>query len=841
MNLNNLTLKGSSIESPYKIFSSNENYLNEYNICSKSVISHLHHKSNNPNRKDDSLIIRPISSQTKDDLEVTKISKKFKSMVLSNITYVNYINSYSNLTQYYTFKSPNIESYPIRKNEKYLPIISQPNFRNITSPNNRVDSFFFNFIKEDEMTKKNVVKKPYGYKYGKTKIVLDRLLLKSNPIINPKEFQNLCETNIFDSEILNQIKLNNIDIYNSANEKEKNFNFFRNYIENIYNIDGLFNDDNFFRKIEFCSKTSIIKNNIDFKLEIISLCFKFYSLGNKEKPQKLYFPFTLLPLFYLLDFQLFKVFLSKIIYYDDKNKCFAYVENDVLLNKIKKYSIFTTHKIKIEEKYRKFISYNKNELLFNYIYDWIIYNKVKNEDNYKCYKLKIILPKIKFRIENYKIKINKHLNKHILANIISNNFSKWEKFILFDLFCNKKFKVITNLIMLNREQFIKEKKIYLNKDPNKNLIKNKRLEFYISETAQKITNFCVFVPYIILILYGEKKKKYQKIDLNLNESKNIVKFKPYWGIINTLLKCMFINKKTNEIFFRLDLLDNINNELFKVIIKEYSNLNYKSSIRNQNKSNLNIFQAKRSSSKNSLIYLKDKDINKTKYKTKNLEISLLECSLKKINIIGQKLESKYYKIPYKFLKCIFSIQDEKDLFNNNFNDISIIGKCIGECSYDILNAKEENIINEINIMQSKANENSSDIPVVKTFDKKISQKISTVKSVNTEIIKKSTIFNRLKTFKISSNEEKQPKYSNKFLKKNEERPKKKSTKNLEIKSLERIDKDKKFNIRIKGEYLGNRFNTNRGKRNINITSVKDLNIIRIKSEFNYFRDDYVEK
>ena len=42
---------------------------------------------------------------------------------------------------------------------------------------------------------------------------------------------------------------------------------------------------------------------------------------------------------------------------------------------------------------------------------------------------------------------------------------------------------------------------------------------------------------------------------------------------------------------------------------------------------------------------KEKDKNKTKYKSNNLEISLLECTLKKLFISENNLESKYYKIP----------------------------------------------------------------------------------------------------------------------------------------------------------------------------------------------------
>lgn len=152
-----------------------------------------------------------------------------------------------------------------------------------------------------------------------------------------KEFQNLCESNIFESDLLNQIGIKNIDMYNSLEEQDKNFKFFNSYLEKLNNIDDILNNnnDNFFKNIEFQARTAIIKKNVNFKLDIYSLCFKFYLLGNKAKPQKLFFPFKLLPLFYLLDFKSFKIFISEIIYYDSNKNCISFIDNDLLLSKIK--------------------------------------------------------------------------------------------------------------------------------------------------------------------------------------------------------------------------------------------------------------------------------------------------------------------------------------------------------------------------------------------------------------------------------------------------------------------------------------------------------------------------
>ena len=173
----------------------------------------------------------------------------------------------------------------------------------------------------------------------------------------------------------------------------------------------------------------------------------------------------------------------------------------------------------------------------------------------------------------------------------------------------------------------------------------------------------------------------------MTESKNIMKFKDNWGIINTLLKCMFINNSTNEIYFKFDLLENIDNDLYKLITRENIVLKKKS---------IRLVNSRKNSNKNSIYFSKEKekDKKKTRYKSSNLEISLLECSLKKLFISENNLESKYYKIPEILLKSIFKIKKEKDLFNNNFKDISIIGKLLGELRDEIINAPEENIKNE---------------------------------------------------------------------------------------------------------------------------------------------------
>ena len=809
MNRSKANKNNSTNDSPYKIFSSGKNLKLEIDTISnpKKGPHYLLHK--NKNKKN----YRPLTSHsTKDDKEVSLISKKLKSMTLSNELYSNYINYYCNLTQDHCFKTPRITNYPLRKNQKYLPITSQQNYNFSSLSFAGQDSIFDNFVKDSKNDSKKIEAKPYGFKYGDTKIRIDRKRAKSayTNTINAKDFQNLCETNIFESELLKQIGIQKIDMYNSRDEKNKNFKFFNNYLSNFRIEKDMFKLDNSYKNIQFHSRTSIIKKNIDFQLDIYSMCFKFYLLGTKEKPQKLYFPFQLMPLFYLLDFQIFKVFLSEVIYYNTSKNCFDYIEKNLLLDKIQRYYAFIDNTIKSNEKYLNYISYNKNELCFYLIYDWIVSDN--RDKSYKSFKLKISLPKIKFFINTHKIIINKHLNKHVIANLIIDNFKNWEKFILFDLFSNKKFKSITNLIMLNKQNTIKASKIRLNRDPNKELINNKKLEFYLTETCKNFSNFYIFEPYIILVLCGEKKKRYQKIHLSLTESKNLIKFKQYWGIINTLLKCMFIDNIKNEIFFRFDLLDNVTNDLYKIIIQENSKKN----------GGAHKLYVRKNSSKNSIVHMKDKDKdkekNRTKFKTNNLEISVLDCTLKKLIILENTLESRYYKIPDNVFKAIFSIKDEKELFNINFDDLSIIGRCVGKYSEEILNAAEENIIYEVQLMKKKV----KDSPMLKSYDKFYDK--NPYLSPGGNKYQPNTL-NRLKSFKFTQNNS----GKKDILKKNDEISQKQTMPN--IKSFE--NKNEKFSLKYKGDYNG--FRTDNSKRKITISNGGDLNKKRISSEYSRFQ------
>ena len=754
-----IIIKHSYKENPYNLFYNEKTFRNKRNIqidipsTSRNEIKKL---SNSYNRS--------LSTHNKPISLIFSIAKSLKSVALSSKLYGKYINYYSNLTQEHTFKTPRIDIYPLLKNKKFLSVKSHPltereNNKDKTSDSkNRFNSIFLSYMKVNKQTKKVIQKKPYGFKYGETKIKYDRLKTEEAYKAG-QDFGELCEKNLYESNLLKQIRIKKIDINNCFEEKQKIIQFFCEYINKIADLKEMFNEKHFHRTSSFNGKTAIRKENIDYNLDIYSLCLKFFPLSdinnkNEKECQKIYFPFNLLPLFYLLDFTSFKVLLSEIITYNESNKCFKYIKESLLLKKIKKYCNYIKNSIEKNTTYLNDITYNKKVTLLSLIYDWIVTKNSINEDeeeeniirnikdkyNYKCFKLKIILPKIKFSIDNLKIKINKVFNANILAKILDNSFNNWEKFIFFDLFSIKRFKIIINLIMHNQYYKIPFKKIKLSK---MHQTKNKDYEFFLSQIGENYSLFYTFIPYIILIVFGSKNKQFQKINLNLKESKNLIKFGKNWGIINTIFKCMFINTMQNKIFFKFDLLDDNENFLYKTFQKENINdINKENNSQavdylNNDDNNDNI----KVSMKYNYIREKGRDIQ-TRYKDKMIEISLLNCTFRKIIIASNNSEYKYYKVSQNILDCIFRIKDENEIFNSNYTDNSIMGKYIGENCKLILSAKESNNMIEEKKMKDKSDVEEEEPQVVQPKKENLPEKPITRNGKN---------FLRLNTFQFKNN------------------------------------------------------------------------------------------
>ena len=702
-------------KTPYYIFNNEENSKPMRTIKVKLLDLSKHKIVNNKKSSINSLT--PYKSI---DSKVTSVSKSLKKVALNSNLYGSYLDFYSNLTQENHFKNPSVDKYPLLKNEKYLSIKLQNLTNRIPNVSSKKENLSLSKSNSIFLSYLKTIKTPNSYRQkqkkelnnSNNKFFTEKNEEEDDSENDWKDFSELCYENLFESNFLKKNRIKKIDINNCFNEKQKNFKFFLDYIKKLYEreLKDIFNEKNYHRNITFGGKPLIKREKIEFTLDIYSLCFKFFSLNDNndnnkvKKVQKLYFPFILLPFFYLLDFTSFKVLLSEIIIYKE-NKGFEYIKGKLLIETLQKYTSYIENSIKNKNNYVNGIIYNKNVSIFNLIYDWIVIgdivteentdNNLENNNNYKYFKLKLVLPKIKFNVDNLKIKLTNLLNKHIIANLLQDKFKKWKKFIFFDLFSTKRFKIIMKIIMLNMHYKINLKKINLN--PKYERL-NKDYEFFLTEMGENNSLYYALIPYIILMIIKPNKEKFQKIILNLKESINLIKYQNCWGILNTLFKCMYFDKIKNHISFKLDLLEGYENEKVDDITKEDNKNNkinnYNPYIENINNTSPYYFNIHKVSTK--FKSLKEKEVENViiKYKDKNFKITILNFSLRKIDITPINSEERYFIVPPKLLNDIMNIKDENKIFNFNYTDIPIMAKYIGENSRYILFAKESNNMKE---------------------------------------------------------------------------------------------------------------------------------------------------
>ena len=710
---------------PYKIFNLENKSKSQPNLFENKISS-----------------LNIVCSNNKKNDEVHGFVKKLKSTVLSNKIFSKYMNNYTGQTQDFCFKSPDNLVYPLKKNYQLLPINIRIN-KHTEAPKNNDDSK--NNTNTNEVN--SVIEKPYGFKYKKTKIVINKdkgrnyYHHSSEEKMKSKIFLSFSEGDYSD-ELLKAFGLNHIDINNNKEIIKENFEYLK---ENITKLDSLENNTNQ-KTIEFNIKNFVTKEDIKFNMSVFSLCFNFYEIKKDNEidikiiqKQKLYLPFQLLPFFYLFDFTKFKNFLSEIIIYDNETKSMNF-NQDKLREKIKKYSFHlrNIYQKKDNENFKD-ITFYKNEYVYQNNYDWIVINEKDNNKESIIYKLKITFPKVIFEENKNKIKVINHLNKNILIRVLQKCFVDWEKLVLFDLFSNKIFRYLINNILVGGhkyyEKIIKlyENKTYASIDKIIN-IKNitqsfnnfnkssKGYEFFISDVKKKESFYYIVIPNTILILSGESKKKFQKINLNLKESRKLYELSNYWGEINTLFKCMYKDEMKNKIYFRLNILEDMPKEIYKTI--HYEKINFRDSlIRKTLKNNNQAFN------------LNKEKANYLRYKSSDLELQLFDCLLSKMNINFTEAKLNYYQIPPILLNVILTSNDNMKIVN-----------CIINCYKEIIkNDKEIYLLSEEQHLMRKIYEHHHHVN--SSYEKNKNEKYNLM---NQKQFPMKTI-NKTKTFFIKTN------------------------------------------------------------------------------------------
>ena len=663
---------------PYKIFQDNDE--NEKNYYSNNSIK-IHHK-----RK------RKVA------LDIYKV---LKSVTLSSDIFLNYMDDYNNLTQDYCFKTPKNSVYPLRKNLRYLSLASI----------------------QDIQTKSKKNKRPMSAKvYTNAKLGKKKIKLKEKN--KNKEKRNIYRKRISLSEKFNK----SIDLDNDKYIQKKNFDFIVDYVKNKHYKNNINNN---FNESKLKCENILTAENLKYKLNISSICLKFRLINksntnennnNKENSyKKIYIKFKYLPIFYLLDFQLLKLFISEIIFYEIN----FVLNNDKIINQIcDKYSKYIMLNI---NKNNDFIFF-KDEFLFALNYKWIVYD-IKNI--FMVYELSIEMPKIKIKILEKETMIKNNLKKCLLLNLMKNNFDSWDKTVLFELFYIKKFRTIINSLIKPDSVFAYKKINFNNTNSFSEYHNDKIFHFFISDISKKISKYYIFNPYKIILM--EKKKIRREMQLNLKESKILLRFKNILGTKNTLLKCVSIeNNKNIKIYSNIIDDDNYNDDVYKI------NFNF-DILDNISNDYIKIFR------KN----ITENDKKDNQIKIGKIDINLINCSLKRmlININNNKYEEKLFEIPQKFIYLV--LNNKNEIINNN----SIYQKMEEFCE-DILKENEFNVrthIKKRNLNDENEKNNENGNTIINEVDKKKSLIKSNKRILNFNKSRKNFVINNKKKLENNLN------------------------------------------------------------------------------------------
>ena len=654
------------------------------------------------NEKRKYLNLNSFKFYKKREKKTLDICKNLKSVTKSSDIFSDYMIGYKTITQDFCFKTPDNFIYPFRKNPRFLSVASLQD------------------IKQKSRNKKN--KRPssaiiFGHNNFNKKIY--RLKKNENKGNKKRRLRN--RNGYLLSDKFNE----SIDLDNDENIKQKNLEYLLNYVnkchyKNYDNKKSNFNDS------KLSSKGILSSNNLKYKLNIYSICLKFRLINNKlensnnNNYQKIFLQFKYLPIFYLLDLELFKVFISEIIFYENNNFSLKNINE---INKIcDKYSKYIFSYINDINANKKDINIYNNEFLYPSDYIWFI-NNDNQKNNNKIYELKIEFPKIKLNLIDKRTKIKNILKKSLLIQLMQYNFESWDKTVIFELFFIKKIRDIINSLTKTNKIYIKQKidifPFYIFEKINL----NKSFQFFISDIRKKFSKYYLFNPYKLIVIQ-KRMKYYQEIKLNMMESKILNKYKNIWGITKTLLKCINIeninNEKNIKISFKFDLLNNISKEFSK---------SYEMDINEK----------------------KEKD--KTQIKINDINIDLIDCSLKRIFINNNKYNEKFIEIKKEIIDLILSKETKKNnylLFQKlSMNcdyilDENEIVMEIDKKNYGLYKENEKSIKKSLNgsiFINNKNRKNSifkqnNDANITKSSENNTNNKKRRVLSANLNIINK---------------------------------------------------------------------------------------------------------
>ncbi len=538
----------------------------------------------------------------------TKLIKTMKELVLNEKKYVSYFKKYNELTRNFSFKTPGNNKYPITKNEEYLKI---------GETTSESSSSLYLTLPTFQSNKAKTLIRNKEYAHSQKKLKINSIKIRSlSSLINEKKD--------------NMKIMDNYEGIIDKNEKKKIIDILFNFCQEMPKLKHLF---------VIKEKQSIIKGkNYDkkyFNTKLIceSMSLKFTNVCLNEE-QILFIPFSFLPMYYILPFDKFKLFLATLIRYNMDEGKFVFIKSD-LQNLIYSFYKYVKKEIKSEE-YLTNIMYNINENIINLNYDWIV---SPEKESKAIYKVKIILPNIKLIIHDINTTFAKTIPKNLVINLLQNSFENWEKYCTEELNVNLQFRQLFNEITNNiKEQHFN--KIYNLSEHSLHTNKNEYSFFFTDDVL--MSYYEILRLNTVLILSGQNYEIYKKFYLNLEEIKLLYKTNQIWSISEIIQKCLFINKHNEKIILNLNLLKGIDMNYFK----RTNQINFD---------------------------LKFDDNNYVKFKSKNLKIEILKPYYVNylIDDFGD-LSKMNYALPIGLFKFLLNneIDDYYKIFYRNKKDLN---------------------------------------------------------------------------------------------------------------------------------------------------------------------------
>ena len=454
---------------------------------------------------------RPLSSNVYRTFNLNETSdnsndmfKLIKKLCVNNRDYNNYKNEYTLTTQNITFKKPEIEVYPIIKNDQYIPINRRTFYLNSVRNKKKNDLLqnktdFSNFFNKEKEENNDINNAP--------KLNLHNLLITENSsssnnnnqndknkkrTFRPKTAFNLYNNNLKTNsnkptlkglekiKILRDILFYDESYLNLNYDESEIFYKINYYNEYIHNRISYFNNEknknytNILKK-DYFNYERIGKKNSNFyvtkenemkiNITLKSMKIEFVNLTNKNKKNSIFnIPFSILPIFYYKNLENLKYLLIACFNFNENFDKIQFDDEGIyhLLEVCPDFSIKITHNNnnndinRVNSKKEAKISKVKTQKQPKYQkYNIENIKEIKNVSNYlnkyDIYKFIWITPKYNYKViirlpevvvNINKIFITKFVHIELLLYLIKKNFLSWDFYLIHYLFSFKAFRWI---------------------------------------------------------------------------------------------------------------------------------------------------------------------------------------------------------------------------------------------------------------------------------------------------------------------------------------------------------------------------------------------------------------